>query len=117
MRKELSMHKYFLVALILSPFTQAHDEIYEGKYTYGNEVSVFKECGKEKVYWLEGSGFSISELWSLALAQEKPYTPIYIKFRGHEHFELVDGFQAEYEYQMYLSEVKEFSVTIPQHCE
>jgi hypothetical protein len=110
------MIKALLILLVFSSYTQAHDEIFEGQYTYGNEVSIFKECNSEKVYWLQGSGLLISEVQQLALSAPKSYTPIYLSFRGHEHFEAVDGYQADYEHQLHLSEVKAYSASIPVGC-
>ena len=110
------MFRVFCLVLLLPLVVQAHDEIYEGSYTYGNEVSIFSECNSDKVYWLQGSGFLMSEVFQLALNANKPYTAIYLKFRGHEHFEEVDGYQASYDYQVHLSEVKAFSSAIPSNC-
>lgn len=106
----------FLLSLV-SLFAHAHDKVYRGQYTYGHEVSVFQECGNDKLYWLQGSGFLMQEIEAAALAMPKPYTPIYLEFRGHEHFEEVDGFRAEYEYQMHLSEVQSYSAAIPDECQ
>jgi hypothetical protein len=115
MREGLVMLKYFLL-FMFSSYALSHDQIFEGKYTYGNEVSIFQECNGEKVYWLEGSGFLISDVKALALKGDKPYTAIYLKFRGHEHFEEVDGFQADYDYQIHVSEVKEYDAKMPEIC-
>lgn len=102
--------------LLFSSPTFADDKIYEGHYTYGDEVSIFKACGKDKVYWLAASGFVFSDVKVLALASDEPYMPVYLKFRGHEHFEEVDGYQAKYDFQIHVSEVKKFSKKIPVFC-
>jgi len=110
------MQKYFLLAVLFVLPAHAHDELLEGYFTYGNEVSTFKACNSDDIYWLSYSGFLMSQVKSLALAQPKPYTSIFLKFRGHEHFEEVDGYQAQYKRQLHLSEVISFNVEIPSNC-
>ena len=61
-------------------------------------------------------GFLLSQIKNLALAGDESYTPIYLEFRGHEHFEEVDGYQAEYDFQVHLSEVKSYVADIPVSC-
>lgn len=111
------MRNIFFILILLSFSVHSHDKIYVGQFTYGHEVSVFKECNSDKLYWLQASGFLMQPVQDTALAMDKPYTPIYLTFRGHEIFEQADGFQADYDYQMHLSEVISFSASIPTACQ
>ena len=104
------------MAFLLSCAGPVDDEIFAGRYIYGHEVSEFRPCDEDKAYWLSSATELIAEVRALASSQAKPYTPVYLKFRGHEIFEMAEGFRADYDYQLYLSEVIEFSADYPQTC-
>ena len=110
------MYKFLVICIFIISSVEAHDSEFVGQFTFGNEVSIFKACNSEKIYWLEGSGFLMADLETLMLQDPKPYTTFLLKFRGHEHFEEVDGYQADYKYQMHLSEIIEFNKNVPHDC-
>lgn len=105
-----------IIGLVFTTMLSAHDNTYTGYYIYGNEVSIFKPCNETKEYWLHTSESKLSTIRADILALETPYQPIYLKFKGYEHIESVEGYAMQYDMNIHLSEVIEYRVDIPSHC-
>jgi hypothetical protein len=98
-------------------YAAEYDKIYSGKYTWGHEVETFKPCNVKETYWVSGSSWVKAPLVDFYTDNtDKPYEPIYIKFRGHLLDEEVDGFASRYNGLIRISEVKEKSLKVPTEC-
>ena len=94
-----------------------YDSEYQGIYYWGAEVNTFSPCDSEKTYWVSGSSWVLRPLHDYAKEETKsPYEPVYIEFRGHLLDEKLDGFAAEYEGLIRISEIRLKSLKIPQLC-
>jgi hypothetical protein len=110
-----------LIAICIILFAvnaSAQDGNYKGKYSWGEGVDTFQPCGSQKIYWVShGWGSINSDLNGFYRKHTtKPYQAIYIEFRGHFHYEESDGFAADYDGIIHISEIKKLSGTIPDSC-
>jgi hypothetical protein len=112
---------HFAVALLvisLSACSADREQIYQGTYVWGAEVNTFRQCGFEETFWVSASSFVMRPLVDdYAANTVEPYQAIYIRFRGLELNEVVDGFAKDYDGLVRISEVLELSSTIPGDCE
>lgn len=107
-----------MVCFLLSvcPQLQAHDEIFEGRYYWGEGVDSFRLCSSATHYWTS-YGFAGVKLRAFYTKNTTaPYEPVYLRFRGHVLNEEVDGFAAEYDGLIRISEILEVSTQIPEEC-
>ncbi|NQY22363.1 MAG: hypothetical protein HRT40_13900 [Campylobacteraceae bacterium] len=108
----------FIMSVFFIGCTNFKNIEFEGLYTYGHEVSVFRTCNDKKTYWLNGKDIKTIEDKSLALAflRSKPYQRIYIKFSGSfENREMI-GFEDNYDGLIYLDKLKSSDEKIPLFC-
>ena len=115
---KMKLIKYLaLLYFIQISHAAEYDKIYSGKYTWGHEVETFKPCNVKETYWVSGSSWVKVPLVNFyADNVNKPYEPIYIKFRGHLLDEEVDGFASRYNELIRISEIKEMSLKVPTEC-
>ena len=70
----------------------------KGQYIFGHEVSSFKPCHQEKVYWLAGEETVVNQLQNdyqnLSLTT---YQPAFLQAEGHFTHENLDGFALDYD--------------------
>src|SRR5688572_31225307 len=84
------------------------DDVFLGRYYWGAEVDSFRPCGQSDSYWVSASSWVQAPLIGLVKTQtEEPYKPVFVKFRGHFLDEVRDGFAAEYDGLIRISEVLE----------
>lgn len=94
------------------------DSIHRGLYTYGAEVDAFRPCGSEKEYWVNVTPW-VREPLAGFLKERKatePYQPVYIEFRGHILNDKRDGFAAQYDGLIHISEVLVISEPSDKQC-
>ena len=107
-----------VLAVLLAPNpAESHDQIFQGTYIWGAEVNSFSPCGTDESFWAsyDWAGFKLVEFYK-AHATE-PYQSIYVKFRGHFLDEEVNGFAADYDGLVRISEIIEMSDVVPGICE
>jgi hypothetical protein len=93
------------------------DELFSGLYYWGAEVNSFRPCGQAVSYWVSASSWVQAPLNELAKSQSaQPYQPVFVKFRGHLLDEVRDGFAADYDGLIRISEVLEMSAAVPADC-
>ncbi len=104
---------YFISASI---FAADYDKSYVGKYSWGPETHSFTVCNSKTTYWVsfDWAGVEMHEFYKKN--QSKPYQFMYLRFRGHLLDEIVDGFAADYDGLIRISEIKEYSFVIPDSC-
>ena len=49
----------FVMSIFLIGCTNSKNIEFEGLYTYGHEVSVFRICNDKKIYWLNGKDIKL----------------------------------------------------------
>ena len=90
---------------------------FAGTYVWGHEVHSFRPCDESATYWVSASGWVIAELQEHYESEtERYYQPIYIQFRGQILNEVTDGFASDYDGLIRISEVLEWSPTVPSTC-
>lgn len=115
-----------LVAAVLLPAIVAactttpviEEQIVSASYVWGAEVNVVSPCGSKDVFWVSATSFvqgPLREYYQTVVKQ--PYQAIFITFRGHRHFEVIDGFAESFDGLMHISEVKTMQVALPAGCE
>ena len=93
------------------------DRIYTGLYYRGAEVNSFHPCHSESTYWVSASSWVLNPVKSyLQRYTIMPYQPIYLEFRGHLLDEVVDGFAADYDGLIRISEIHHLGVAVPPDC-
>ncbi len=112
--------KYIIIILLSTSSLSVNgvecDKIYKGKYSWGEGVHSFTPCNSNITYWVSfnWAGIEMHEYYKSNL--KNPYQIMYIKFRGHMHDEVLDGFAEEYDGLIHISEVKEYSFELPASC-
>lgn len=93
------------------------DQQYSGIYVWGHEVHEFTPCNQDQTFWVSASAWVVGDLLEHYKADHaEPYQPLYLRFRGGILDEEVDGFASEYDGLIRISEVLEWSATIPTDC-
>ena len=108
----------FVMSIFLIGCTNSKNIEFEGLYTYGHEVSVFRICNGKRIYWLNGKDIKTIEDKSLSLSflRSKPYQAIYVKFSGFfENREMI-GFEDNYDGLIYLDTLFSYKEKIPLFC-
>ena len=93
------------------------DQQFSGAYVWGHEVHTFQPCDQDEVYWVSASRWVIGDLFEhYESSPGQPYQPLLITFRGHILDEEVDGFASEYKGLIRISEILDWSTTVPSAC-
>jgi hypothetical protein len=93
------------------------DQQFSGAYVWGHEVHTFQSCDQSEIHWVSASGWVIADLLQhYESFPGEPYEPLYITFRGHILDEEVDGFASDYAGLIRISEVLDWSATVPSAC-
>lgn len=106
-----------LLLILFSLCVQGKETIYSGLYTYGHEVSEFKQCHTKTVYWLTGDADLMQPIKDSALTAKRPYTPIYLTFFGQPGSPSKTGFKSQYDQHLILTTVISHSLNIPKECQ
>src|SRR5687768_14197026 len=73
-------------------------KLFKGLYTYGHEVSTFRECGNSKVYWLNDSLSSMQKSYEKSTEfLSYPYESVYAEVEGYLAGKSNMGYASEYE--------------------
>ena len=74
-------------------------KIFKGLYSFGNEVSTFRECeNPSKLYWLEDKSKKLSSAYKKATEfLSYPYESVYIEVKGYLKGKSNIGYAEEYE--------------------
>jgi len=96
--------------------TPGIEHTYTGSYAWGPEVHSFKPCDSGDNYWVSFDWAGISMRQFYEKNQSRPYQPMYIEFRGQVLQEKVDGFASDYAGLIRISEVFNYSFSLPEHC-
>ncbi|MEG3223812.1 hypothetical protein PD716_24745 [Vibrio gigantis] len=111
----------FIALLAVSGCSVSKNQLYEGYFTYGSEVSDFRFCGSNEIFWLNGEQkqMKVIEQASLAKAQRfgEPYQEIYVLFSGFAENREPVGFEEETDGLIYMSELIKSSVQMTESCE
>jgi len=114
------MKWYLVISIIYATLIACsadNDSIYAGRFVWGAEVITFQPCHSKKVYWVSASSWIRGPLLEFYKnTTTKPYQPVYIQFRGQLLDEKVDGFAADYDGLMRISEIKKTALQLPEHC-
>lgn len=93
------------------------DEVFAGRYYWGAEVNAFRPCGQTVSYWVSASSWVQAPLIELVKTRSsQPYQPVFVRFRGHLLDEARDGFAADHDGLIRISEVLEISPALPAEC-
>jgi hypothetical protein len=105
------------IAVSVGASASDFDDVFSGRYYWGAEVDSFHPCGKGASYWVSASSWVQAPLIELVKTQTKePYRPVFVKFRGHLLDEERDGFAADYDGLIRISEILEMSSELPADC-
>ena len=110
-----------LVALLLAaacqPSAAQPGQIYSGIFVWGAEVRTFAPCGQKVRYWVSGPGSVTAPLLEFYRKNTtQPYGRIYITLRGQLLDEERDGFAADYDGLLKVSQVLGMSKDAPREC-
>jgi hypothetical protein len=104
-----------LVACALD--SPAGDRRYAGVYVWGHEVHTFRPCGQEETYWVSASTWVIGELLDHYVSESSElYQPLYLEFRGQILDEQIGGFAAAYSGLIRISEIVDWTTSVPSGC-
>ncbi len=93
------------------------EQVFSARYTWGAEVNVVQPCGGKDTYWVSANSWVLGPLVEYYTANtSKPYDAVYIRFRGLRLNEVVDGFAADYDGLMHISEVLTLDRKVPENC-
>ena len=88
-----------------------------GLYYWGGEVNVVCPCGAGSCYWVRGEPAVLNPLKSFVQRRaEKPYQPMFIRYRGSHLDEAPVGFGANYDGLYRIDEVLETTDVLPEDC-
>lgn len=92
-----------------------------GIYTWGAEVESLQPCGQSVIWWVEGSDAVRAPLHAKADQRRaedprQPYPLIYVEGRGRLLGKADDGFAADYENVLELTEVSRIEAPPPADC-
>ena len=81
------------------PKTPEELKIFKGLYSFGSEVSTFRDCKNTgKLYWLEDKSNKLSSAYKKATDfQSYPYESVYIEVKGYLKGKSNIGYAEEYE--------------------
>ena len=106
------------IAVSVTASASDFDDVFSGRYYWGAEVNSFHPCGEATSYWVSASSWVQAPLIELVKTQAKePYQPVFVKFRGHLLDEVRDGFAADYDGLIRISEILEMSAELPADCQ
>ena len=81
-------------------------KIFKGLYTFGNEVSIFRDCNTGKVYWVTDSTGNINRMYAAVKRYPAyPYESIYAEVRGYLNGKSKMGYASEYENELIVNDV------------
>ena len=81
-------------------------------------MRTLQPCNSDKVYWVSASSWTQQPLLEYYKHNvTKPYQPVYIQFRGLILDEKLDGFAADYDGLIRISEIKNRAAKIPEDCQ
>lgn len=81
-------------------------KLFKGMYSFGNEVSTFRDCNTGKIYWLEDESKKLNELYKNTTGiLSYPYESIYVEVKGYLKGKSVLGYAEEYENVILVTEV------------
>ncbi len=105
--------------------TLAEISMHKGIYISGHEVSSYQPCEEALTYWVTATPASdtLNQL-SIRLSESRnaPYQPIYIESEIHpvdrnSHPAFIDGFAADYDAVIEITNVTVQLTDIPSHCQ
>ena len=110
-----------LIALFLvSGCSVSNKQQYEGYFTYGSEVSDFRSCGTNEIFWLNGEHkqMEVIEQASLekAIKVGEPYQEIYVLFSGFAENRKPVGFEEETNGLIYMTKLIKSSSQLTESC-
>lgn len=81
-------------------------KIFRGLYTFGNEISIFRDCNTGKVYWVTDSTGNINRMYAAVKRYPAyPYESIYAEVRGYLNGKSKMGYASEYENELIVNDV------------
>lgn len=90
---------------------------FRGVYTRGHEVRSFQPCDSNRQFWVSASSWVQMPLTAFVDRYATgPYRRVYLEFRGQMLDESLDGFAADYDGLLRVSEIYAISVDIPAGC-
>jgi uncharacterized protein YecT (DUF1311 family) len=88
-----------------------------GHYAFGHEVESFQPCGSGLAYWVVGSSDVLDLLHSEHAARvDEPYEPVYAALRAVSQPPASDGFAADYDGLIRVTEVVDVRTRSTQDC-
>jgi len=107
-----------LLLLLAAPlFASECDIHFRGVYTRGHEVRSFQPCQSNRQFWVSASSWVQRPLTEYVEGHAAgPYHQVYLEFRGQMLDEPLDGFAADYDGLVRVSEIYTISVDIPPGC-
>lgn len=80
--------------------------LFKGLYTFGNEVNTFRDCGGNKVYWVNDSLANMEQAYkSASKFLSYPYESVYAEFKGYLAGRSELGYASEYENVLVVTEI------------
>ncbi|CAH0533094.1 hypothetical protein VST7929_00947 [Vibrio stylophorae] len=94
---------------------------YRGIYTYGQDVSNFRLCNTNQVYWLRGEPKAMqsiqSEIAMQSALNDDPYPSIYLHFSGEIDAPPAQGVAADYDGVIHLEALHISLMKAPSNCQ
>lgn len=119
-KRKLSNIVLFLTLFVLSGCSSLTEQQYEGYFTYGSEISDFRSCGSNDIFWLNGqlAQMKVIEQASLEKARKmgEPYQEIYLQFSGFAEDRAPVGFEEDTNGLVYMTDLIKFSALAPDYC-
>ena len=112
--------KYSLVVALLafcscdrSARQDSDKAVYKGLYSFGPEVTSFKNCDDTHEYWVTDSSAQL-ELKYSQMNFEKPYEPVYVEVEGNKVKSGDEGKGAGFDSTLIVKKVIKITREIPQ---
>ncbi|OLQ90109.1 hypothetical protein BIY22_03635 [Vibrio panuliri] len=117
---KLSNTVLFIALLLVSGCSVSNKKQYEGYFTYGSEVSDFRSCGTNEIYWLNGEQKQMEAIEQMSLEKARnvgePYQQIYVLFSGFAENREPIGFEEQTDGLIYMTELIESSSQSKESC-
>jgi hypothetical protein len=80
----------------------------QGRLVIGHEVRSFKPCDSRVDFWISGDSPALQEIISgyyRFTEDSQPYTPLFAEIKGYTKAPPIDGFGADYDSAIVVSEL------------
>jgi hypothetical protein len=113
------MWRAMLAALLLGALGDAgaDEKLFEGRYAWNDIRNTLQPCGSVQIYWLDASDDVQSKLRKFVKGHAAGrQQPVYVELRGQLGPAPRDGFGADYDGMLKVSDIVQMKGFVPAAC-